>query len=344
MSSRIAQNPHWLRRSNSAKADTYFLVHGFAGGWQSWEDVAAALPPEANIAAVVLPGHETNATGHAPPAATATHALQHADAPPTAMHAPHAADTPPTAMHAKLAADTPPTAMHAPLAADSPPAAMHAPHAATHPPPHASPTAALAPEAVRFSGFNAIAAWLADCMRAVGPTHAVGYSAGGRVLLAAVLAGAPCARLSLVSSGFGNLTPDERAARTASDAAWSELLRNRGMPAFIDAWESQPLFASQLRAPISTRDRQRALRLALDPNALADTLDALSVARMPDLTAAIPSLPIPLQLIAGADDPKYVANARSIPNAHVTILDHCGHNPLLEAPEALAHALQNFRR
>ena len=55
----------------------------------------------------------------------------------------------------------------------------------------------------------------------------------------------------------------ERPARRAHDAAWARLLRERGLDAFLDAWEAQPLFATQARVRADLRAARRARRLAL---------------------------------------------------------------------------------
>lgn len=259
MSSHHAQNLHWFRPATSAGADTFVLIHGFAGGWQSWEPVVASIPPDAGVAALVLPGHSGND--------------------------------------------------------------------------------------LRFSDFMEIAEWAASLIPP--NAHLAGYSAGGRVALGALAAGAQCARLSLISSGFGGLSPSDRMARAASDAVWSTLLRTSGMQAFIQAWEELPIFATQSRARAELRDAQTQHRLTLDPFALADAMDALSVARMPDLRPTLARLSMPIQLVVGADDTKYVANAedavRSLKHGRVSRIGACGHNPLLEAPEVLARVLTNFR-
>ncbi|MCX5745042.1 MAG: alpha/beta hydrolase, partial [Proteobacteria bacterium] len=117
--------------------------------------------------------------------------------------------------------------------------------------------------------------------------------------------------------------------------AWAALLRTQGIAAFVDAWEAQPLFASQARAPAAARAARRARRLAMDPEQLARSLELLGLAEMPDYRGAIDDR---CALIVGADDAKYVAIAR----AHAvttTTLAACGHDPTLEQPAALAAAI-----
>ncbi len=176
------------------------------------------------------------------------------------------------------------------------------------------------------------------------PIHLVGYSAGGRIVAGALAKGVACDAATLISTNLGLGSAPERDQRAASDAVWSALLRERGIDAFIDAWEAQPLFASQAALPDDRRAWQRMARESLNPNALADAMDALSLARMPDLREPVSRVTVPWQMVVGALDAKFVAASRALGAPHVEELADCGHNPLLEAPEALAAALNNFVR
>ena len=81
-------------------------------------------------------------------------------------------------------------------------------------------------------------------------TALVGYSLGGRVALHFALA-APELLWALVleSASPGIDDPMERDARFASDAQLAASLERDGIEAFVDRWQAQPLFASQLKLP-----------------------------------------------------------------------------------------------
>lgn len=161
----------------------------------------------------------------------------------------------------------------------------------------------------------------------------IGYSLGARVALGLVIEGhAPRA---VLISGNPGIAEGERAARRAGDAMWAQLARERGTAAFIDAWQAQPLFATQQRAPADRLDSRRARRLALDPEQLARSLETMGLAEMPDYRPGVDSR---FALIVGADDAKYVAIARALP-APVELIADSGHDPLLEQPAALARAI-----
>jgi 2-succinyl-6-hydroxy-2,4-cyclohexadiene-1-carboxylate synthase len=181
----------------------------------------------------------------------------------------------------------------------------------------------------------------ADCLAVIagaiaGAELVVGYSLGARAALGLVAAGlAPRAILVSVNPGIDDA---ERAARRAGDAAWARLLRERGIDAFADAWEAQPLFATQARTPPARLAARRARRRALDPEALARSLEVMGLAEMPDYRRAVATADARVALIAGADDPKYVAIARALP-APLTVIPDCGHDPTLEQPARLAGAI-----
>jgi 2-succinyl-6-hydroxy-2,4-cyclohexadiene-1-carboxylate synthase len=162
----------------------------------------------------------------------------------------------------------------------------------------------------------------------------VGYSLGARVALG-LLAGGHISRAVLISGNPG-IADHERAARRSADAVWATLARERGIAAFLDAWEAQPLFATQQRAPAERLAVRRARRLALDPEQLAKSLETMGLAEMPDYRAQIDER---CALIVGADDAKYVAIAHAFP-VSVEEIAGSGHDPLIEQPVALAAAIE----
>jgi 2-succinyl-6-hydroxy-2,4-cyclohexadiene-1-carboxylate synthase len=177
------------------------------------------------------------------------------------------------------------------------------------------------------ANLDAIAARIGRC------ELAIGYSLGARVALGLVASGrVPRAILISVNPGISD---GERPARRASDAAWAQRARDRGIDDFIAAWEAQPLFATQQRAPADRLAARRARRRALDPAQLARSLETMGLAEMPDYRGHVDAR---CALIAGDDDARYVAIARALP-APLEIIAGSGHDPLLEQPAALAAAI-----
>lgn len=180
----------------------------------------------------------------------------------------------------------------------------------------------------------------------------VGYSMGGRVALAAAVRDPHAfAALALEGAGLGPATLEERDAARARDAANAARLRAEGVPAFMDAWERLPLFATQRDLPAATRERVRDGRLANDAEALARTFEHAGQHAMParaDVRAALAKLRaagIPVLYLAGARDAKYRALAEELAAdglAEARIVEGAGHNVHLEAPGAFAREVSAF--
>ncbi len=101
----------------------------------------------------------------------------------------------------------------------------------------------------------------------------LGYSMGGRVALQLTsTASERVARLVLESASPGIADPAERHRRAEADDALAKALERDGLPAFVDRWAQQPLFASQQALPADVRARLRAQRLCQRPLGLANSL------------------------------------------------------------------------
>ncbi len=176
------------------------------------------------------------------------------------------------------------------------------------------------------------------------PIHIVGYSLGARLGMAIALAHPERVRaLSLIGVNPGIESKTECTRRVASDAAWSSLLRDKGIEAFVDAWQALPLWDTQSSLPFERRESLRLGRLSHDPEQLARAMDALGTGSMPTMWNAIPTLKAPVQIIAGALDGKYAAIGARIcqmlPNASLHLIPGTGHNPVFEDPQSVRNVL-----
>ena len=164
----------------------------------------------------------------------------------------------------------------------------------------------------------------------------VGYSLGARVGLGLVATGR-VAHGVLIGLNPG-INESDRTERKQFDGAWARMLRAE--PAsFADAWAAQPLFATQVRASAVARERRRARRLALDPEQLARSLEAMGLGAMPDYKPAVAAHRDRIALLAGADDAKYIAIAQTLSVRSFGTIPGSGHDPTLEQPVALADAI-----
>ena len=181
----------------------------------------------------------------------------------------------------------------------------------------------------------------------MGPVHLLGYSMGGRLALYFALH-APqwVASLILESASPGLAMAPERAARVARDNALAERIQREGIPAFVAFWESLPLWNSQARLPAAIRQRLHEQRLGNAPAGLARSLHSMGTGVQPSLWERLGELSLPVLLLAGAEDAKFVAIARQmaerIPQARLTVVPRAGHTVHLEQPIAFQDAVLAF--
>ena len=177
-----------------------------------------------------------------------------------------------------------------------------------------------------------------------GPPVLVGYSMGGRIAAETLVRhpDMPLAALVLESAGLGPVDEDARAALAERNAAWAARLREEGVEAFMDWWETLPLFATQRDLPVATRAALRADRTAHTAEALAQSLEvwgAHTQTSEPETLAALARAHdqgLPILYLAGERDEKYTAVAErarqaSLPTA---LIAGAGHNTHLEKPAA----------
>ena len=178
---------------------------------------------------------------------------------------------------------------------------------------------------------------------AAGRFALAGYSMGGRIALHVALAHPErVSRLVLVSTTAGIEDLGERTARRSRDeelAAWME----RATIAEVAArWGAQPLFAGQSPEVAAAA---RADRLCNDPAHLAAALRGVGTGVMTPLWDRLRELGMPVAVLAGERDVKFVALGRrladALPRATLTIVRGAGHALALEAPAAVAAALES---
>lgn len=175
--------------------------------------------------------------------------------------------------------------------------------------------------------------------------HVVGYSLGARLALGVALRHpARVSRLTLIGAHPGLSSDAERAERRAADERWCELLQERGLLAFIDAWQAQPLWATQARLDRGILERKRSERLSHDAAGLIRSLRVTGLARMPNYREALAQIRVPVTLLVGALDVKFRAlaeqMAKNLAHAELSIIDGAGHDLLLERPDIVTQVIR----
>jgi 2-succinyl-6-hydroxy-2,4-cyclohexadiene-1-carboxylate synthase len=177
-----------------------------------------------------------------------------------------------------------------------------------------------------------------------GPATYVGYSMGGRLCLHLALARPELVRrLVLVSATAGIEDPDERTARRRADEELAASIERDGLDAFLERWLALPLFATLPRDASGVKDRRRNTA-----EGLATSLRLTGTGTQEPLWDRLGELAMPVLLVAGALDAKYVALAERmagrIPRATVEVFEGAGHAVHLEQPDAFIGALETWLR
>jgi 2-succinyl-6-hydroxy-2,4-cyclohexadiene-1-carboxylate synthase len=169
----------------------------------------------------------------------------------------------------------------------------------------------------------------------------VAYSMGGRIALHRALAEPdrwPALVLVGVSAGV-----DDAAARRTADEELADWIERHPIEEVVARWEAQPVFATQSKELV---DAQRSGRLSHAPAELAALLRGFGQGAMPPVWDRLPELEVPVLLLAGELDAKYIAAGERmgalLPNGTFAAIPDAGHAPHLEQPDAVAAELSAF--
>jgi 2-succinyl-6-hydroxy-2,4-cyclohexadiene-1-carboxylate synthase len=179
--------------------------------------------------------------------------------------------------------------------------------------------------------------------RVGGESDYLGYSMGGRFLLHLALAQPELVRtLVLVGSTPGIEDEAERAERRRGDHDWASLAANEGIDGFLERWLAGPLFRS-----LSPEAAGREARRENTATGLAASLRLAGTGSQQPLWSRLPELRMPVLLVVGALDAKFLAIAERMQsaigaNASLVVIDGAGHACHLEAPDDFARAVDRF--
>lgn len=195
--------------------------------------------------------------------------------------------------------------------------------------------------------FADVVAWIADriASEAKEPADVLGYSMGGRLALALALDHPERVHRAIALGASAGIDSDmDRIARRAEDERLARKLETTDFAAWLEAWYAQPLFDGLRAAP--GFEALLARRLRARPADLAQALRVVSPGRQPPLRHRLADCPVPLLLMAGAEDAKYLASnqdlARLSPFIDAVAVPRAGHAPHLEQPDEFCRALRVF--
>ena len=177
--------------------------------------------------------------------------------------------------------------------------------------------------------------------------HWLGYSMGGRIALAAAcLLRERTLSLILESASPGLANPDERELRRLSDEALATKVETEGIEAFVEHWESLPLWQSQDRLPEKVRQKLRLQRLTNNPVGLNNSLRGIGTGAQPSFQDLLPGLQVPTLFIVGEEDDKFVGIAQEMHSmvigSQIRIVKESGHTVHLEQPDLFNRIVLEF--
>jgi len=173
----------------------------------------------------------------------------------------------------------------------------------------------------------------------------VGYSMGGRVALyLALYFPQYFHRVVLESASAGLRSTKERSDRLAKDRQLAAKLETSDFRLFLENWYQQPIFATLRSHP--DFPQLLAQRLNNSPAQLAKSLRNLSTGMQPSLWEHLSENEIPLLLLVGDLDLKFVQINRQMQSlckyAQLEIMPSCGHNIHFENPIVFIEKVQSF--
>lgn len=177
--------------------------------------------------------------------------------------------------------------------------------------------------------------------------HLLGYSMGGRTALSfAMWYPLYIETLILESASPGLHTEEERTERIEKDTLLAKRLIDDGVKAFVDFWETIPLFQTQNKLSEQMKENIRAERLSQSAEGLAASLTSMGTGSQPSWWNQLDELNVPICLIVGAEDEKFVRlNEQMDMHCHNSVyhvVPEAGHAVHLEQPELFSEIVEQF--
>lgn len=181
-----------------------------------------------------------------------------------------------------------------------------------------------------------------DIVDTVGSAVLCGYSMGARMCLTTALTYPSLVRgLVLISGTAGIENDDERRNRRKSDRQLAHRIIENGVEAFVDEWLAQPMFKC-----LPSDEADRAQRKSNTSRGLASNLLATGVGSQRPVWDRLAEIQIPVLIIAGAHDSKFVDIAtrlqHGITTSRLEIVGDAGHAVHYEQPHLVSGLLETW--
>jgi len=191
---------------------------------------------------------------------------------------------------------------------------------------------------------------IADLAKLIGeqlkiPLFLYGYSMGARLSLQLALYRPDLFKGLILESGtFGIEGETERQARQALDARRSDDIMGN-FQGFLKEWANMPLFSSSSAEP-ELIEKIDEIQKNQDPFWLANSLQGFGTGTMPCVRDRLGELPMPVQLLIGEKDSKFLHINRQmekeITNSELAVVKEAGHRVHLDQPETFVSHLKSF--
>lgn len=170
----------------------------------------------------------------------------------------------------------------------------------------------------------------------------VGYSMGARMALHVALQHPEKVTALVLISGTGGIDDaSERSARCASDELLAQRISEIGVAPFINEWLANPMFSG-----LSTELADIPSRCRNTPQGLSNSLRYAGTGTQEPLWNQLGNLTMPVLLIAGENDQKFVNNAQRmnelLPNSELHVMKNVGHTCHLEDISQFSNILQSW--
>lgn len=175
-----------------------------------------------------------------------------------------------------------------------------------------------------------------------------GYSMGGRLALRYALDNHRGLKgLILESTNYGIENAEEKADREILDEERARQIE-KDFEYFLNDWANLPLFNTGLTTRDDLSDSYINIQHDQEAYAMANTLRGFGTANMAPVKDELPGLNLPVLLMAGEADEKYLGIMQEMhdimPQSRFEVINKAGHRVHLENPDAFIEKVRAFIR